>query len=261
MVKLSYKVLVEFNGKIACIKEHCQDLGINPRTVVGMHHRTGKSYIECLEHYQHEGVRHKNNYKIKCIRLYRIWRSMLERCYNPKHPNYLRYGGKGITVCERWHKFEYFVDDMYKAYLWHINKYGEKNTSLDRIKNSRNYMENNCRWVTKREQVINRNEKHCDIILSTGETIPQFSERTHIPIHLIRSRLKLGWTIDEIIKPFIHNNPSIKYYLPCKLPLRYHCKKNGYNYFLITTYIKKYNLQPHEALAKWLENRQKRNKN
>lgn len=80
--------------------------------------------------------------------VYRAWKSMLNRCYNQAIHNYERYGGRGITVCERWHKFENFLTDM-----------GERpanNLSLDRIDNEKGYSKENCRWATAKQQAMNR---------------------------------------------------------------------------------------------------------
>jgi hypothetical protein len=79
---------------------------------------------------------------------YHSWRSMIQRCTNPKRHNYRFYGGRGITVCERWRRsFDGFLADM-----------GErpKGTTLDRFpgKNG-NYEQGNCRWTSKREQARN----------------------------------------------------------------------------------------------------------
>lgn len=75
------------------------------------------------------------------------WRAMMGRCYQPTYANYPRYGGAGITVCERWHSFENFLADM-----------GERpdGTSLDRKDSAGNYDLQNCRWATKIEQLSNR---------------------------------------------------------------------------------------------------------
>lgn len=80
---------------------------------------------------------------------YRTWRHMLERCLNPDHPNYRYYGGRGITVCQRWQKsFETFVAD--------VGRRPTNNLSLDRINNDGNYEPGNVRWATRAEQTRNR---------------------------------------------------------------------------------------------------------
>lgn len=82
-------------------------------------------------------------------RLFEIWRKMHYRCRNPKHKSYKNYGGRGITVCEEWNSFVYFV-------LWAINNGYKDNLTLDRIDNDKNYEPSNCRWVTMKEQMNNR---------------------------------------------------------------------------------------------------------
>lgn len=83
--------------------------------------------------------------------LYSVYHGMKHRCYNPNSPDYVRYGGRGIRICERWlgkDGFDYFVRDM-----------GERdsaNHSIDRIANDGNYEPDNCRWATKEEQDLNR---------------------------------------------------------------------------------------------------------
>lgn len=80
---------------------------------------------------------------------YRAWDGMKQRCTNPKARGYDRYGGAGITVCDRWmYSFENFYADM-----------GDRPSSehsLDRIDGSKGYSPNNCRWATRSEQQKNR---------------------------------------------------------------------------------------------------------
>lgn len=90
---------------------------------------------------------------------YRLWKGILERCSYKKHTNYKYYGGIGIKVCERWHNFENFKEDMYEKYLIHIEEFGKKQTSIDRIDVYGNYEPDNCRWVTNIEQANNKRKK------------------------------------------------------------------------------------------------------
>jgi hypothetical protein len=99
---------------------------------------------------------------------YRIWTAMKTRCYNPKHRHYKYYGGKGISVCDRWlNSFENFLADM--------GKRPSTSHSIDRYPDTNgNYELNNCRWATIEEQGQNRTSNRKIIYKGEEMTIGEF---------------------------------------------------------------------------------------
>lgn len=89
--------------------------------------------------------------------LYNTWYQMLLRCCDTKNKNYSDYGGRGITVCERWHSVENFIQDMFPSYI--------EGLTLDRIDVNGGYNLDNCRWVTKSVQARNTR-----ILMSTNSS-------------------------------------------------------------------------------------------
>lgn len=93
---------------------------------------------------------------------YKSWQSMIQRCNNPNSPMYYAYGGRGITVCERWTSFEAFIEDL-----------GErpKGGSLERIDPNGNYEPQNCKWLPMELQAKNKTtNRH---VLVNGERMIQ----------------------------------------------------------------------------------------
>jgi len=118
---------------------------------------------------------------------------MIQRCTNPDFPEYEHYGGRGITVCERWHDFANFLADM-----------GERPSSkysIDRFPdNNGNYEAENCRWATSREQ--GRNKRTNRIIEAFGrkQLLCEWAEETGLSPTLITARMgRLGWSIERAL--------------------------------------------------------------
>lgn len=136
---------------------------------------------------------------------YRIWQNMRTRTTNPNYEKWHRYGGRGINSNE----FRYFVDFydlMYTSYIEHVNQYGEKNTTLDRVDNNKNYCSDNCCWKTWLEQTKNKsNLLHFEATSPSGEVfygvnLKEFCEKHNLSyqnaisgIHQNNQSWKNGW--------------------------------------------------------------------
>ena len=85
--------------------------------------------------------------------IYRVWKGIKGRCLYEKHPNYKYYGGRGITVCKEWN------DDFLLFHDWAISNAWQKGLEIDRINNDKGYSPENCRIVTKKQNLSNTRGK------------------------------------------------------------------------------------------------------
>lgn len=106
-----------------------------------------------------EGLDEKNKtHGMSGTPFYEVWKKMKHRCYNDNNKNYHNYGGRGIKVCESWHRFENFMDDMYEDYVKFNQTHGDRSATIERINVNDDYSKSNCTWVTIQDQQWNRRD-------------------------------------------------------------------------------------------------------
>jgi hypothetical protein len=122
---------------------------------------------------------------------YYTWATMKARCTNEKATEYSSYGGRGITVCERWmNSFEDFLSDM------GVRPEGK---TLDRWPDMNgNYEPGNCRWATKKEQQRNRRDNRMIAIDGVTRCLKEWCEIYNVPYSTARHRLKIGLAVGVI---------------------------------------------------------------
>lgn len=125
---------------------------------------------------------------------YWIWNTIVQRCTNPNVKNWMDYGGRGITVCERWLSYEGFIADM--------GKRPTDGHSIERQDNDAGYSPENCRWATRPEQARNKRNNHFIELFGKRQHLAEWASEYGVDHTLIISRLSRGWSeLDAITKP------------------------------------------------------------
>lgn len=167
------------------------------KTILGISLRSGKTKScgcirqETLVAMNLSRIKHGHLINNRTTKVYQTWNSLIQRCTNPKNPSYTTHGGRNISVCSRWKKFENFLEDM-----------GEPPTDkhqIDRIDNNGNYCKLNCRWCTS--TVNNRNKRNNRRITYNDKTqcLSEWAEEIDICRVTISNRLKRGWSIEKAL--------------------------------------------------------------
>lgn len=132
-----------------------------------------------------------------------IWQTMKDRCFNPRNKDFADYGGRGITVCDRWSGSKDFVN-----FLTDMGPRPAKGYWLERIDNDGNYEPRNCRWATPKEEQRNRRDNHP--LTHNGLTlcISGWAEQTGLADSTIRRRLHRGWSVTDALMTPLRKYPA-----------------------------------------------------
>lgn len=117
---------------------------------------------------------------------------MKARCFDHNNKRYIRYGQRGITVCNEWMNFLNF-------YNWAINNGYNNNLTIDRINVNGNYEPSNCRWVTLKTQMNNMSRNTRLFFNGKNLTYSEWESETGIKQHTIAKRIKSGWSIKDAL--------------------------------------------------------------
>ena len=136
------------------------------------------------------GCHHGNEtHKLTGSPLFNVWTKMKQRCLNPNDKDWKNYGGRGVTVCDRWSEsFEGFLEDMGPTY--------EKGLTLDRVDNNGPYAPDNCRWATVKQQSSNKRTNVC-IQTPLGQmTVSQAAEQYDLKVVTLHARIfRYKWDV------------------------------------------------------------------
>lgn len=124
-------------------------------------------------------------------REFTAWNNMLQRCTNPEHEKYHRYGGRGIKVCPPWHKFRNFIKDMGAC---------PASYSIERRNNDGNYEPNNCVWIPTKNQWRNKSKNKWVQWQGERMLFTDAARAAGVPAGTVRARIaRLGWTIEQAL--------------------------------------------------------------
>jgi hypothetical protein len=142
---------------------------------------------------QQQGFKNKDHGQRK-HRLYKTWQGMLRRCNSPNDFGYYNYGGRGIKVCDRWKNINNFLLDMYPTY--------KEGLELDRINVNGNYELDNCRWITRKQNMNNTRKSRYIEYNGITKTVSEWSDELNIPYKRLLARLN-NWSVE---KSFTYKN-------------------------------------------------------
>lgn len=127
-------------------------------------------------------------------RLYRIWRGMVSRCYTPSATEFQNYGGRGICVCNEW------KNDYQSFKCWALMNGYSDHLTIDRIDNNLNYTPDNCRWISKNDQMLNKSNNRLITFNGITKTITEWARDIGINRSSLRCRIdRYHWPIEKAL--------------------------------------------------------------
>lgn len=157
--------------------------------------------VDCGQHVKHaprSPRKHMLSRDPVYASVYKVWENIRARCYNPEHRSYLDYGGRGITVCERWlsgdgnkHGAACLAEDM--------GPRPSPGHSIERKDNSKGYEPGNCIWATRQEQARNKRSNRFIQFGGRNQTLIAWAQELGISQHTISTRLSRGWSLENAL--------------------------------------------------------------
>ena len=123
--------------------------------------------------------------------LYNAWKNMRRRCDNPNTNFFKNYGGRGIRVCEEWDK------DSLAFIHWALDNGWEQGLTLDRIDNNGDYCPENCRWISRAEQLLNRRNNRIMTLNGRSQTMKEWARELGINPQTLSNRVNRQKWSDE----------------------------------------------------------------
>ncbi len=125
---------------------------------------------------------------------HRAWSAMRQRCTNPRHPEFHNYGGRGLTVCQRW-------DESFAAFYADMGPRPSAGHSLERVNNDAGYEPSNCIWATDHAQT--RNSRHSRVLTWLGKTqcVTDWAREYHLETKTLLERLNRQIPFPQLLDP------------------------------------------------------------
>jgi len=138
-------------------------------------------------------LKNPNNHGLRCHPLYDVWDAMKQRCTNPNSLSFRYYGARGISVCDEW------INDPVAFIDWAKRNGYKMGLEIDRRNNDGNYCPENCRFVTRKENMNNKRGNKIIFFNGMELTLSQWADKIGITYNSLTGRLNRGWTIQKAL--------------------------------------------------------------